>query len=157
MAPFVVPNPKKYPQKYAAVFIPVSLAAGRVRTPEFPVKKRSEWYDIMLQFEKPLPFQRMECMVGVTTGPLEKADCEKGDPIVQADWTVWEGGRIVEFGSIPDNCGCIFTKENIYKLVGMFPLEAGKNYVVQVHFTKDGSLLNVATPHLIVIPHVDMW
>jgi len=96
-------------------------------------------------------------MVEVTLGPLDKKDCEKDDPIVRANWTVWEDGRIVEFGSIPDNCGCIFTNENIFKQVGSFPLEAGKKYVVQVHFTKDGSPLNVANPHLIVIPHQYMW
>ena len=157
VAPFVVPDPKKYPQKYAAVYMPVSLAAGRVRTPEFPVEKHSHWYDIMLQVEKPLPFRRMECMVGATSGGLDEKDCEQDDPIVRAEWTVWEEGRIVEWGSIPDNCGCIFTKENIYKQIGSFPLEAGKNYVVQVHFTKDGSALNVANPRLIVIPHQDMW
>jgi hypothetical protein len=157
VAPFVVPNPKKYPQKYAAVYMPISLAAGRVRTPEFPVEKHSQWYDIMLQFEKPLPLIQMRCMVGVASGPWEKAYCETEDPIVRADWTVWEGGRIVQWGSIPDNCGCIFTKENIYKQVGSFPLEAGKKYVVQVHFAKDGSPLNVANPQLIVIPHQNMW
>jgi hypothetical protein len=156
VAPFVVPNPKKYPQKYAAVYMPISLAAGRVRTPKF-VAKCSQYYDIMLQFEKPLPFLRMVCMVGVTSGPLDKKDCEKDDPIVRADWTVWEGGRIVEWGSMRDCCDSKFTKENIFKLVGMFLLEAGKKYVVQVHFTKDGSALNVANPHLIVIPHQDMW
>ena len=157
VAPFVVPNPKKYPQKYAAVYMPISLAAGRVRTPEFPVKKHSQWYDIMLQVEKPLPFRRMECMVGATSGGLDKKDCEKDDPIVRADWTVWEDGRIVEWGSMRDCCGSIFTKENIYKQIGSFPLEAGKNYVVQVRFSKDGSPLNVANPRLIVIPHGDMW
>jgi hypothetical protein len=158
VAPFVVPNPKKYPQNYAAVYMPISLAVGRVRTPEFPVKKRSQGYDIMLQFERPLPFRRMECMVGVTSGPLDKKGCEKDDPILRADWTVWEDGRIVKFGSILDNnCGCIFTSENIFKQVGSFPLETGKNYVVQVRFTKDGSALNVANPHLIVIPQHDMW
>src|ERR1700685_1128079 len=77
VAPFVVSNPKKYPQKYAAVYMPISLAAGRVRTPEFPVEKHSQWYDIMLQFEKPLPFRQMRCMVGVASGPWEKAYCEK--------------------------------------------------------------------------------
>lgn len=157
VAPFVVSNPRGYPQKYAAVYMPVSLAAGRVRTPEFPVKKHSQWYDIMLQFERPLPPLQMRCMTGATLGPLDVKDCEKDDPIVRANWTVWNDGRIVEWGSIPDNCGCIFTNDNIFKQVGSFPLEAGKNYVVQVHFTKDGSPLNAANPHLIVIPHHDMW
>jgi hypothetical protein len=157
VAPFVVPDPNKYPQKYAAVYMPVSLAAGRVRTPEFPVKKHSQWYDIMLQVENLQPFRRMECMVGATSGGLDKKDCKQDDPIVRAEWTVWEEGRIAEWGSMRDCCGSIFTKENIYKQIGSFPLEVGKNYVVQVHFTKDGSALNVANPHLIVIPHQDMW
>lgn len=151
------PNRKEYPQKYSSVYIPISLADGRVRTPEFPVVKHSQWYDIMLQVEKPFPLRRMECMVGATSGPFEKKDCEKDDPVVRADWTVWEDGHIVYWGSIPDNCGCIFTDKNIFKQIGSFPLEAGKEYVVQVHFTKDGSPLNVANPHLIVIPHGDMW
>ena len=147
---------KEYPQKYSSVYMPVSLAAGTVRTPEFPVEKSSQ-YDIMLQVEKPLPFHRMQCMMGATLGPLDKKDCEKDDPIVQADWTVWEDGRIVWWGSIPDHGGYIFTDKNIFKQVGSFPLEAGNKYVVQVHFTKDGSPLNVANPHLIVIRHQDIW
>lgn len=157
VAPFVVPNPKKYPQKYAAVYMPVSLAVGRVRTPEF-VAKYSQYYDIMLQLERPLPPLQMRCMTGTTLGPLDLKDCKKNERVLRADWTVWQDGRIVEWGSIPDNnCGCKFTTENIFKLVGMFPLEAGKKYVVQVHFTKDGSALNVANPRLIVIAHGDMW
>jgi hypothetical protein len=52
VTPIVVPNPKKYPQKYAAVYMPVSLAVGRVRTPEFRVSK-GQWYDIVLQVEVP--------------------------------------------------------------------------------------------------------
>ena len=153
-------NRKKYPQKYSSVYMPVSLAVGRVRTPEFPVEKRSQWvYDIMLEVEKPLPFQRMTCLMGATAGPLDEKDCEKDDPIVRADWTVWEDGRIVQWGSMPNHLhrACIFTDKKIFELVGEFPLEAGKKYVVQVHFTNDGSPLNVANPHLIVIPHKDMW
>jgi hypothetical protein len=148
---------KAYPQKYSAVYVPLSLAMGRVRTAEFTIPKRSEWYDIMLQFEKPLPLLQMQCMTGTTNGPLDERLCEKGEPILKADWTVWLDGRVVRWGSIPDNCGCIFIAKEFFKQIGSFPLEKGKTYVVQVHFTKDGTLLNVANPHLIVIPHQDMW
>jgi hypothetical protein len=151
------PNLKKYPQKYSAAYIPLSLAVGRVRTPEFPAGKQTQWYDIMLQIEKPLPLLRMKCMVGATAGPLDAQDCNGDDPIVRAEWTVWNRGQIVHWGSIPDGCGCAFTDKNIFKLLGSFPAEAGKTYVVQVHFTKDGKPLNVANPHLIVIPRKDMW
>jgi hypothetical protein len=149
------PNHKQFPQKYSAVYMPVSLAVGRVRTPDFPVEK--QWYDIMLQVEKPLPFQKMQCMMGVTAGPLDKKDCSTDDPLLRADWTVWEDAHIVQWGSIPDNCGCIFMDKYIFKQLGSFPAEAGKKYVVQIHFTKDGTSLNVANPHLIVIQHRHMW
>jgi hypothetical protein len=148
---------KKYPQKYSSVYMPITLAVGRVRTPEFLVEKRSQWYDIMLSVEKPLPFLQMNCMVGATSGPLDTQRCENDDPILRADWTVWEGERIVQWGSIPNGCGCKFTDKNIFKQIGFFPLEAGKKYVVQVRFTRDGTPLNIANPHLIVIRHGDMW
>jgi len=70
--------------------------------------------------------------VGATSDGLDKKDCEKDDPIVSREWTY---GRVDDrgVGSMRDCCGSIFTKENIYKQIGSFPLEAGKNYVVQVH------------------------
>jgi hypothetical protein len=155
VAPFVVPNPKKYPQKYAAVYMPVSLAEGRVRTPEFPVAK-TQWYAIVIQLEQILPPLRMRCMTGATLGPLDERDCGENERVLSADWTLWEGGHIVCWGSIPDEDGGKWGKEIIIQ-VGSVGLVAGKKYVVQVHFTKDGSTLNVADPHLIVIPHGEMY
>jgi hypothetical protein len=155
VAPFVIPNPKKYPQKYAAVYMPVSLAVGRVRTPEFTVAK-PQWYDIVLQFEVSLPPLRVRCMTGATLGPLDAKDCEKDERVLRADWTVWEDGRIVYWGSIPDEDGGKWGAD-IFIQLGGFGVVSGKRYVVQVHFTKDGTALNVANPHLIVIPHGDMY
>lgn len=161
--PFVVPNPKKYPQKYAAVYMPVSLAVGRVRTPEFSVPK-GQWYDIVLQVEMPLApksarlasSQRVRCMTGATLGPLDERGCGRNDRVLRADWTVWEGGRIVYWGSIPEVDGGKWGDDIIIQ-IGSFGLETGKKYVVQMHFTKDGTALNAANPHLIVIPHQDMF
>jgi hypothetical protein len=162
--PYVVDHPKKYPQKYAAVYMPVSLAVGRVRTPEFLVRKE-QWYDIVLQVEEPdAPkaarqelFQRMRCMTGATDGPLDKRDCGSNDRVLRADWTVWDGGRIVYWGSIPEEDGGKWGWPEIIIQIGSFGLETGKKYVVQVHFTADGTALNFANPHLIVIPHQDMY
>lgn len=61
-------------------------------------------------------------MLGATSGIFDKKDCEKDDPILRADWTVWEDGRIVEWGFIRDNSGCKFTDKNIFKQAGSFPL-----------------------------------
>ena len=50
-----------------------------------------------------------------------------------------------------------FGNKHIYKLLGSFSGEAGKKYTVEVKITKDGTPLNVANPHLIVIQHRKFW
>ena len=134
--------------------MPISLAVGTVRTPEFAAV--SQWYDIVVQVEKPLkllPFRQMVCMMGVTAGPLESQDCSNNDPLLRSDWAVWDGERIVDKGTIPDRCACKFEDKYIYKFIGSFGGEAGKKYVVEVKFTRDGTPLDIANPHLIVIQH----
>lgn len=146
---------KYYVDRYADVEMPVSLAVGTVRTPEFPVI--SQWYSILIQVEKPLPFLQMTCMMGVTLGPLDLENCSSSDPLLRAEWIVWDDEKIVGKGLIPDRCACKFEDKYIYKLLGSFPGKPGKKYVVEVRFTKDGTPLNVANPHLIVIQHGRFW
>src|SRR5579862_3496054 len=72
---------KEHPYRYSVVDMAISVAVGTVRTPEFsPV---THWYWIMLQAEKPLPFEKMRCMMGVTTSPLD-SDCNTDDPLLRA-------------------------------------------------------------------------
>lgn len=42
-----------------------------------------------------------------------------------------------------------YTDEYLFKFLGTFVGQAGKNYVVGVKFTKDNNALNVTDPHLI--------
>jgi hypothetical protein len=143
---------KQFPERNSVVYMPVSLALGRVRTPEFPVEK--QYYEIILQLEKPLSFQDMNCMLGSSLFP-EK--CGKMHSLLRADWTVWDSGHLVHWGSTSERSGCIWTAKNIFACLGRFPAEAGKKYVVQLHFTEDGTPLNVANPLLIVIQHRHMF
>jgi hypothetical protein len=148
-------NRKRHQFRHSDVDIPVSLIPGTVETPEFSVA--SEGYDIIVEVEKPLPFLQMKCMMGVTSGPLDSKDCSNNDPLLQADWSVWDGEHLVANGSSPDGCACAFEDKHIYKSLGSFAGEASKKYIVQVRFTKDGTPLNVANPHLIVIQHRNFW
>ena len=138
-----------HPYRYSVVDIPVSLAVGTVRTPEF--SPATHWYWIMVQVEKPLPFDQMRCMMGVTTNSFDSKNCTSDDPLLRADWTVLEDGQVVKSGSSTTRADASYTKENIFKFIGSFPALAGKKYVVEVKFTKDGTPLNVANPHLIVV------
>ncbi len=142
---------KEHPYRHSDVDMPVSLAAGTIRTPEFSTVQL--WYDIMIQVEKPLPFRQMMCMMGVGSGVLQSKDCGSNDPLLRADWTVFDGEHIVDKGSTPNRCSCKFEDKHIYKFLGGFAGEAGKKYIVEVKFTSDGTPLDVANPHLIVIQH----
>ena len=149
---------KDFPEKNSDIYMPVSLAVGTVRTPEFSVGGHGQLYDIIVQVEEPLPFEQMECMMGVTTGPLESRNCSNNDPLLRADWTVWNEGHIVSSGSNTTiTADAKYTTKYIFKLLGSFAGEAGKKYVVEVRFTKDGTPLNLANPHLVVIQHRKFW
>lgn len=135
--------------------MPVSLAVGTVRAPEFSAV--AQRYDIIVEVERPLPFQQMMCMMGAASGLVDPKDCSSNDPLLRADWAVWDGEHVVDKGSIRDNLAAKWENKHIYVLVGSFGGEAGKKYVVEVKFTKDGTPLNIANPHLIVILHKDFW
>lgn len=144
---------KDFPEKYSDVYMPVSLAIGTIRTPEFVTD--SQLYDILIQVEKPLPFNQMACMMGVSDSPVDH--CRSNDPLLRADWTVWNEGHIVSKGSSPIEVPAKFTDKYIFGLLGIFSGEAGKKYTVEVKFTNDGTPLNVANPHLIIIRHKKFW
>jgi hypothetical protein len=133
--------------------VPVSLAIGTVQTPEFSVS--SLWYWIMVQVEVPLPiqqthFRQMQCRMGVTSGGLDTKDCSSDDPLLRADWTVWDGEHIVDQGSSTTVAAAKTGDHHIFKVLGKFRGESGRKYILKVKFTKDGTPLDVANPHLII-------
>jgi hypothetical protein len=128
------------------------LAAGTVKTPEFSVVKNG-WHWIMIQVEKPLPFDQMMCMMGTASSRLDLKYCSGNDPLLRADWVAYEDGHIVLSGSSTTTGDQMWDDKYIFKFIGSFPVLLGKKYVVEVKFTKDGTPLNVANPHLIIVRH----
>jgi hypothetical protein len=140
---------KDHPYRYSVVDIPMSLAVGSVRTPDF--SPPSSWYWILVQVEKPLPTKQMGCMMAVDDdSPESWKGCPLGDRLLRADWTVLEDGKISSTGSSTTHAAGSYSKDNIIKFLGKFPALSGHKYVLEVKFTKDGTPLNVANPHLIV-------
>jgi hypothetical protein len=131
-----------------AVDMPVSLAVGTVRTPEFAVKRQP--YLIIIEAKKRLPFDELNCMLGLTTA-LPDPKCDK-EPLLQADWTVWDNGQAVDHGSVHRrDGGGAWAEDSIERWLGHFVGEEKKKYVLEVKFTKDASALNVTNPHLVVM------
>jgi len=142
---------KEHPHRYSTLDIPVSLAVGTVRTPEFSPPK-SSWYLIMVEMEKPFPTDQIMCMTG-TNFEWEVGDCKKEDPeypLLRADWTAWEDGKVILTGSSTHDSDEKASTDYIAKFLGGFPMRVGHKYVLEVKFTKDGTPLNVANPHLII-------
>lgn len=126
--------------------MPISLAEGTVVTPEFPVKR--EGYVIKIHVSKTLPFSELNCMMGLNL-PLHKCDKE---PLLQVDWILRDREEVVAQGCVhvADSRGS-WADDSIERHIGSFGGEGQKTYVLELRFTKNGSALNVADPHLIVI------
>jgi hypothetical protein len=140
---------KDHPYRYSVVDVPVSLALGTVRTPDF--SPSSSWYWILLEVEKPLPTKQLTCMMAVADdSPQSWKECPLGDRLLQADWTIWEDGKVASGGSSTTHADGKWTRDNIFKFLGKFPALSGHKYVLEVKFSKDGIPLTVANPHLIV-------
>jgi hypothetical protein len=144
---------QEHPYRYSVVDMPVSLAVGTVQTPEFSVSSVGYW--IMVQVEVPLSiqqaqFRHLQCMMGVTSGGLDTQDCSSDDPQLRADWAVWDGEHMVDQGSSTIVGDGKIGGHHIFKFLGDFRGESGRKYILKVKFTKDGTPLNVANPHLIV-------
>jgi hypothetical protein len=129
--------------------MPVSLAVGTVRTPEFFVKSAD--YSILIRVKRGLPLGQLECMMGIRN-MVGSDHCTMFhfDTVLGADWTVWDGESIVAQGRVEGKELGGYSDNTLDRSIGTFAGEANKKYVVDVKFTKDGSVLNDFKPRLIV-------
>jgi hypothetical protein len=129
--------------------IPISLAKGTVLTPEFLVKR--EGYEIFIRAEKKLPFEVMNCMLGLRLF-ASGADSCGSEPLLQVDWVVRDHDQVIAQGGVHwRDTGGRWAEDFIDRSIGGFGGESKKKYVLELRFTGDASALNVTNPRLIVI------
>jgi hypothetical protein len=131
------------------VNIPISLAVGNVRTPEFITKHTI--YFIAIRSEWRLPTVVLRCKLGF--GVVPPTDKCRAQAVLEADWKVLEGDRVVaqgHAGGISDEFEA--SEDYIARYIGDFQAESKHKYVVEVTFTKDGGSLDVTNPRLVVSP-----
>jgi hypothetical protein len=140
--------------KHEPVFIPVSLTEGTtVRTPEFLVKKIE--YFIGIRVSRGLPIGQLTCMIGGRGAPSHCAMFH-WDNVIDAEWKVLDGERIVAQGTTPGYGDMAWSDSVMDRYLGEFAGEANKKYVVEVKFTKDGTPLKELNPRL-VVRMADSW
>lgn len=129
--------------------MPISLAAGTVRTPEFAGKRK--YYNIFLEAKWLIPTEELRCRMGFAVSPSDN-HC-KLEPLLAIKWKVLDGQKVVAEG-IDEGRSTSFEadRDALTRDVGSFRGEGGHRYVVELTFLKDASLLNATQPRLVVEP-----
>jgi hypothetical protein len=132
------------------VDMPVIMEKGTVRSPEFTVKHKL--YIIKLQADNALPSGQLDCLMGVY---LIKAPdhCEMFNfhLAFEAEWKLYAGTQVVAHGIVQGRDGNYESDNHqTSRWFASFTGEKNKKYVLEVTFTKDGSALRVANPHIVI-------
>lgn len=129
--------------------MPVSLAAGIVRTPQFAVK--GKYYNIKIVAKWHLPADELRCRMGFAVSPSDN-HC-KWESMLETRWRVLDGDRVVANGYDKGRNNKFDADSNsLARYIGGFKGEDHHRYVVEVTFMKDASVLNVNEPRLVVEP-----
>lgn len=126
------------------VYMQVSLAPGVVTTPEFRVNLSAP-YTIEVEAKKTIPFETLNCLLGMSLLPDQKCDRPS---VVKASWTLTSEGRVEQTGTSDKDDGGGWAQDTIAKGLGTLWLKKGRGYVLHTRFLEDGRVLAPTDPHL---------
>jgi hypothetical protein len=134
------------------VAIPISMAIGHVRTPEFKVNL-SAIYNIEIEVQKTIPFDRLNCLLGMDLDEPRPSsrpvgECPDQPSVVNASWVLMSDGTTVANGSTDGPRLGSWRQESITRQLGAFQGQSGRRYVVDVGVLADGSRLDPGNPRL---------
>ena len=129
------------------IAVPISLAAGTVRTP--PLKGRNKYYNIDIETRWVLSSDAQRCAMGFAVSPSD-THC-KQPQILKAAWKVFDGDQLVVSG-LDDHRGNGFdaSKDTLTGNIGSFRAQKNHTYVIELTFLEDASALNVTRPCLLI-------
>jgi hypothetical protein len=131
------------------VDVPISMAIGHVRTPEFKVNLDAV-YTIDIEVRKTIPFDTLNCLLGTAMGRTSTAlqECPDKPSVVKASWMLTSDGHIVDRGSSDDYRSGAWMNDSISRELGHFRTQNGHRYVLDVDVLTDGSALAPGSPRL---------
>jgi hypothetical protein len=133
--------------------MPIATAAGHIRTPTFKVNV-SRLYTIELVTKKTIPFDTLNCLLGMSNDPFKK--CARPS-VVKAAWVVTSGRDIVAQGTSDGDQGGAWAQDDIARELGSFRSKSGHSYQVDVDFVTDAAALSPTDPHLKVEVSTDYY
>jgi hypothetical protein len=125
------------------VDLPVSLAAEQSVTSNFTLNFDG-LYLIQIEAQPTVPPDQLHCLLGVDADPVE---CGSTQPVLGANWVLSSTGQEIRRGSAEEQHSAL-PGNSVSREIGEFHGEAGHSYTLLITFTRDGSVLNAAHPHL---------
>jgi len=131
------------------VNLPIAMAIGHVRTPEFKVNL-STTYLIEVEVQKKIPFETLNCLLGMGMSDTSSAlqECPDRPSVLKASWKLTSNGQIVASGSSDDKRLGGWGNDSISRYLGYFQSQSGQRYVLDVDVLADGSALAPGSPRL---------
>jgi hypothetical protein len=131
------------------VDVPISMTVGHIRTREFRINQNAP-YTVDIEVEKTIPFETLNCLLGITMARTSTAleECPDRPSVVKASWQLTSGGQIVAQGSSDEYRSGAWMNGSISRELGHFESQSGRRYVLDVDVLADGSALAPGNPRL---------
>lgn len=129
---------------------PIDLRPGKEQqSPAFRVDLTTT-YLIELEVERNMPFEQLNCLLGVDPGFPEH--CRAIPSPVDLEWSVFASGKLVAKGASHQEREGAWGPR-ISRTVGRFQSKKGEEYLVQIKSLSDGSMLAPAKPRITIRAH----
>jgi hypothetical protein len=107
----------------------------------------------MLEFDRKIDFDRMDCLLGLAFGDALKK-CNEIPEVLDLKWSVTSDDYVVASGA-PMRAGSY--SDTIARILGDFEAQKGRDYRVNLTLLRDGSELDIANPRLVVETFPGYW
>ena len=130
---------------WVPLYMPVSLAQGHIRSPEFKINLDAGFW-IFVEIETKVDDEGVSCLTGYTSDYCRK----NGVRELHASWTLSDSGRVVARGSTDNDQGSLGGMLSKGRGIGHFSVPAGKHFVLDVEFPEDNSHFDGGHPRLAI-------
>lgn len=120
--------------------VPISLAKGRLRTPEFRINLAT-YYVVQVYVSRAFDDQGLPCLIGFD-------QCEGKPSVLRVSWSLSDRTRSLATGS-SDAHGAFGGTDTMGRSLGGFYAPRGR-YVLDVDVSEDGSRLSGGSPRLMI-------
>jgi biopolymer transport protein ExbD len=125
--------------------MPVSLAQGHIRSPEFKINLDAGFW-IFVEVETKVDDEGVSCLTGYTSDYCRK----NGVSELRASWTLSEAGKVVARGSTDNYQASRGGMVSKARYLGNLSVPAGDHFVLDVEFSEENSHFNGGHPRLTI-------